>query len=121
MACSPGKQFNVRFPAGMDRLSGAEAGSLGAWVSTLQRDYPNHAMLLLVGYIEEEGENKEIVERRAAWVKNFLIDMGEDPADIVWGGTSVYRAENIGSYSSTTPSTIAIEFLPACPHECCKR
>lgn len=104
----------------MDRLSGAEAGSLGAWVSTLQRDYPNHAMLLLVGYIEKEGDNEDIVKRRAAWVKDFLINMGEDPAGIVWGGTSVYRTENIGSYSSATSSTIAIEFLPACPHECCK-
>lgn len=121
MACSPGKQFNARFPSASDQLSGSEAGRLGAWVAQMQRIYPNRAMFLLVGYVEKAGTEEELARRREAWVREFLVRMGEDDKTIVWGGTTVYRPEDVGKYSNITPATIAIDFLPACPHECCKR
>ncbi len=117
-ACKPGEYFNAQFPEGADRLSGTEAGKLGAWAAKLKQ-YPKHDLFVLVGYVDENNPDESLAERRAKWVKDFLIEMGEEGKRVAYGGAETYKRERIGKYSSIKTSTIAIDFLPGCPNGCC--
>ena len=119
IACQPGQHFNVQFEASSDRLTGSEAGRLGAWVTDMQKTYPNRPFYLLIAYQEEAHPDEEMAERRGQWVKDFLVQMGEDRKAVIYGGTTIWKAENVGPYSTTRPTTLGIEFGPGCPNGCC--
>ncbi len=119
LACKPSQHFNAQFEVMGDRLSGSEAGRLGAWITDMQRNYPKRPFFLLITYQDEARPDEEIAERRGKWVKDFLIQMGEDPNAIIYGGTTLWKAENVGAYSTAQPTTLGIEFGPGCPNACC--
>ncbi|MDF3887593.1 hypothetical protein ACU4GI_24410 [Cupriavidus basilensis] len=117
IACNPGEHHYVHFADSSDELSGAEAGKLGSWIVSLKK-YPNHQIFLLVGYVKPAEKSEILAKRRAKWVKDFLVQMGEDSDGVVYGGTTVYSAEKVGN-SGASPSALAIEFVPGCPNPCC--
>lgn len=119
-ACKPGEQFYARFSAEADQLAGAEAGRLGAWVAEMQRNYAKHDLFILISYVKERGESEAIAGRRADWVKDFLVSMGEESRTIVYGGPTVRLNPTGRDYSGATDSSVAIEFGPGCPNRCCK-
>lgn len=118
-ACQASEQFNVQFEESSDRLTGNEAGRFGSWVMDMQKKYPNRPFFLLISNQDEKHPNEEIAKSRGAWVKSFLIQMGEDPKAIVYGGTSVWRAKDVGPDSSARPTSLSVEFNPGCPNRCC--
>lgn len=120
LACKPGEQFNARFFTEADQLAGAEAGRLGAWVAEMQRSYPKRDLFILVSYVKERGASEAIAKRRADWIKDFLVSMGEEPKTIVYGGATVRLNPTGRDYSGATDSSVAIEFGPGCPNRCCK-
>ncbi len=119
-ACKPGEQFDVQFSGTEDTLTGEEAGRFGAWVVDVGKKYPNHSFFMLVANQDEKKPDATLGERRYKWARSFLIQMGENPDRIVYGGTSIWRAKEVGPYSSARPSSLTVEFTPGCPNRCCE-
>lgn len=85
----------------------------------MQRKYPNRPFFLLIAYQDEAKPDEALAERKGKWVRDFLIQMGERPDAVVYGGTSIWKAENVGPYSSSRPSTLKVQLTPGCPNDCC--
>jgi hypothetical protein len=96
-------------------LEGGEAAKLASWTIEMKK-YPNHQIFVLVGFKEVGQQTEDLAQRRAQWVKSFLMGMGEDGDRIVFGGAEKYHSD---PYSAVTPSTLMIEFGPGCPNGCC--
>ncbi len=85
----------------------------------MQKNYPNRPFYLLIAYQDEKHPDEELGKRKAQWIKDFLVEMGEKQNSVVYGGTSIWKADNVGEYSNVRPSTLYIEFKPGCPNGCC--
>lgn len=120
IACSPAEQFNVQFDEGSAQLNGSEAGRLGAWVTEMRQRFSNRPFYLLIAFQDENKPDEDLAERKGKWVKDFLIKFGEDPDAPIYGGTTIWRAENMGGQNTARPSTLSIELAPGCPNPCCR-
>ena len=85
----------------------------------MQKTYPNRPFFLLIAYQDEAHPDEAMAARRGQWVKDFLIQMGEDRKAVIYGGTTIWKAEYVGPHSTTRPTTLGIEFGPGCPNGCC--
>ena len=116
-ACKPGgTHFYTHFPEWADRLDGDEAARLALWASDMKKTYPNRQLYVLVGFKDVGQQTEDLAQRRAEWMKRFLVGMGEDSKGIVFGGAEKYHSD---PHSGVTPSTLMIEFIPGCPNGCC--
>ncbi|WP_439892867.1 hypothetical protein ACS7SF_23355 (plasmid) [Ralstonia sp. 25C] len=82
----------------------------------MKKTYPNRQLYVLVGFKDVGQQTEDLAQRRAEWMKRFLVGMGEDSKGIVFGGAEKYHSD---PYSGVKPSTLMIEFILGCPNGCC--
>lgn len=82
----------------------------------MKKPYPNRPLYVLVEFKSVDQRTEDSAQRRAEWMKRFLVGMGEDSKEIVFGGAEKYHSD---PHSGVTPSTLMIEFVPGYPNGCC--
>ncbi|WP_316151542.1 OmpA family protein [Cupriavidus sp. BIC8F] len=119
IACSPVRSLDLIFSVESSALETAQALRLGSWIANLKSRFPNYESFFITGHVDKsEKGDKHLAHDRADTVRRFLADRGfgiarihiEDP------GTSYNKP-----ISGVPTRSASIDFLPACPHECCDR
>ena len=119
IACSPVRSLDLTFSVESSALDTAQALQLGSWIADLKSSFLNYEGFFITGHVDElEKGGKHLAPDRADTVRQFLADRGfgiarihiEDP------GTSYNKP-----ISGLPRRSASIDFLPACPHECCDR
>lgn len=117
LRCSPVRGLDLSFANESAALDAAGALRLGGWVADLKAAFPNYESFSVLGHADaSERGGKRLAAERATTVRRFLTDRGFR-ADRV-------HAEQLGaSYNvpiqGQPTRAVAIDFLPACPHQCC--
>lgn len=113
-ACSPGRSLDLSFRNESADLTATEALRLASWVAELKASFPNYEGFFIAGHVDSsEKGGKRLAEQRSATVSRFLMDRGFS-ADRVHVATAGSRPiEGLATRSTS------IDFLPACPHQCC--
>jgi outer membrane protein OmpA-like peptidoglycan-associated protein len=119
IACSPVRSLDLSFSAGSVALDTAQALRLGSWIADLKSTFPNYEGFFIAGHADEsEKEGSRLAHARAATVGRFLTDRG-------FGAARVHIEDPGASYdkpiSGLPTRSASIDFLPACPHDCCGR
>ncbi|SDC63676.1 OmpA family protein [Cupriavidus sp. YR651] len=115
--CSPVRGLDLTFANESAALDSAAALRLGDWVADLKAAFPNYENFSVFGHVAaSERGGKRLAEERAAAVRRFLTDRG-------FRADRVYAEQPGASYNVPIPGqparAVAIDFLPACPHQCC--
>uniref|UniRef100_Q46X38 OmpA-like domain-containing protein n=2 Tax=Cupriavidus TaxID=106589 RepID=Q46X38_CUPPJ len=119
IACSPVRSLDLTFPVESSALDTAQALRLGSWIADLKSSFPNYERVFIAGHVDEsEKGDKRLAHDRADTVRRFLADRG-------FGIARIHIEELGTSYNKPIAGlptrSASIDFLPACPHECCGR
>lgn len=118
LACSPMRGLDLAFSNESAELDATSARKLGNWIADLRTDFPKYENFSIAGHVDRaEQGGLGLAVARAASVRRFLTDRG-------FRADRVNALEPGASYNVPIPGlatrAVAIDFLPACPHQCCK-
>ncbi|MCZ2499288.1 hypothetical protein GN316_21230 [Xylophilus sp. Kf1] len=119
-ACKPGESIDIFFGRDSAVISEAQLQKLAAWTQKLLIRYPHHDQLLLGGLVEQGESGGEMLRRkRELSVRLALIDLSFTKAEVNVNDEAPAQPHTpLGIDGQNDNQSVAIDFLPGCPHEC---